>query len=381
MLIRKDENAAVVGKSSKEIWRITAINLAAIGILAGTFLISPGLSVIGGIIMAIMMEQWRKKKTGIFYRESAPKLLEMPEKIDLYEAGHRRPIHSIAFTAVGKNLLSVDSGQRVCIWNSATGEKWKDYSSDADKSIVKFAGSKYVFGISGQSLRVWAHEGKRVALMPTWTSDSVVAHHASRDGNAIALSFSKGETGVWLVDSQTGFLLPPDSEGPAFDLCLMPGNQTLVTVHGGKLLYIWDLHKKHVRRMIAGHEADIIAVTAGGNDSQVISLDAAGKVRICDAGTGELVNEFMCGFSSFSRIARIAYDESSNTIAISGSGSQISTWDAHTGIAGQVYSGEISAVRCMQFSPGGSFLAASGFPHHIAIWNVRDTNSAKEDGK
>lgn len=354
------------GKMSKYI----GINLAAMAFLAITIAIHPGFFVLCGIFLAIAMEYWRKKKKGIFYKEPEEAFKEIKENVDRYEAGHRKPVMALSFDEQSENVLSVDEDNRVCIWDARSGAKVRDFQTTADLRFPKFPGPKHVFGLNGQSLRVWDHSGKRKALMPTWVNGYVSAHHASKDGTSISLAFDRGSIGYWRPGNESGFILPSEGMRKAKVVQILSGNEYLLSAHGDNIIQVWDLKKKEVARAMGLHAAEVLAITQGPLPGQFASMDATGKLCIADARTGSLIQEIELGTPMSRDGVNLAWAPDGKTIAIADGSPSVKIWDLELSAMVRRLEGEATSFNCINFSPDGRMLAAGGFPHHLTIWKV-----------
>ncbi|MFD2684287.1 protein kinase [Streptomyces phyllanthi] len=126
-----------------------------------------------------------------------------------------------------------------------------------------------------------------------------------------------------------------------------------------------------VRRTITGQAEWVRRVVFSPDGKVLASVEAHGRVGLCDAGTGRRTGTLL---AHDSHVWSVAFSPDGKVLATGGGDDEaaLRLWDPRTREAGLTLVGHTNRVWSVAFSPDGEVLASSSRDRTVRLWNVRD---------
>ncbi|HEX5272271.1 MAG TPA: WD40 repeat domain-containing protein, partial [Gemmataceae bacterium] len=277
---------------------------------------------------------------------------------------HGDYIHSVAFTADGKRIVSYgDDGVRA--WDAATGRQLRHLPAPA---------------------------GGRFLWAACSADGELVATTQAAEGGALQ------EAPITVWDLASGKKVKELGKAPYWGVCFAPAGHLLAASRFDQVVETWDVAAGKRRASWQAHQghnrAPSFAFTGDGTTLMTAGPDAA--VRFWDAATGKRLRGFdgvvnTTGSVALSRdgklIASVEHEPSPPRV-IGGETplSRVRVLGAADGKvlrqvelpAGKLPGGQANAVRHVELSPDGKTLAGVGSDGHVYLWDV---GTGKESGR
>jgi len=200
---------------------------------------------------------------------------------------------------------------------------------------------------------------------------------------------------------------------PIETIAFSPDGHVLATGGHNRLVHLWDLKTKAIRRTFAGHTAAVQEIAfapdgkllaSGGGDGRIVLWDVdSGKALVNLAGHTPEVNalafspdgkllasggddrvltlwsvaELRQGrsgrrllFGHNGRVESIVFSPDGKLLATGCWDDRVRLWDPATGKLLQTLVGHTDSVQSVCFSADGKFLASAGWDRAVRVWNV-----------
>ncbi|KAJ6583538.1 WD40-repeat-containing domain protein [Mycena vulgaris] len=253
----------------------------------------------------------------------------------LLQLHHEDSVSSAAFSLDGLHVIS-GSGDKVRIWDVATGKQLKKLDGHDDKvRSVAFSqdGLHAISGSRDQTVRIWDMATRKQLKQ--------------LDGH---------EAMVWSV---------------AFS----PDGLHAISGSGDKTVRIWDVATGTQLKQLNGHDDMVLSVGFSPDGLYAISGSDDKTVRIWDVATGKQLKE-MDGHDGGVNSAAFAPD---GLFAISGSDDRsVRIWDVSNGKQLKQLEGHKERVWSVAFSPDGLFAISGSEDQTVRIWDVSNGNQLKQ---
>ena len=159
------------------------------------------------------------------------------------------------------------------------------------------------------------------------------------------------------------------AERCAYCMEALPGGKTLVTVHRGGLVRLWDATTGEERSRFQAHEdvAQRLAVSPNGKILATAGEDKT--VKLWDAATGKELHSLE---GHTGNVYAMAFTPDGKTLATAGLENGVLLWDVGAGKK-QVtlpLPRDEGRVACLAFSPDGTTLASASRSGHLRLWST-----------
>jgi WD40 repeat protein/serine/threonine protein kinase len=238
-------------------------------------------------------------------------------------------VDCVAWHPGGRQVATVTRGDRVTLWDLATGKP------------------------------------RRAFLAPTgeWTGD--VRGVFNPAGTLLACGSRDGSVRLWdVAGGQLAGLLSGHT-GSARDVAFSPDGRLLASVGSDRTVRLWDVATQSAVRVLAAEaEGYRIAYSAKGTLIAASSLN--GIVRVWDASTHRELAILRHG----NRAYGLAFDPDGRRLATAGGDSTIRLWDVDSWEEVCELRGHEAYVHAVAFSPDGTRLASASGDLTVRIWDT-----------
>jgi WD40 repeat protein len=326
-------------------------------------------------------------------------------------------VYSAATLADGRSLAAGTDGERVQVWNLATGETLVDLQGGGEPALSPdgrllvclgedgylhtwdlAAGGPVATLLASGNHPVFSPDGKLVAATLGWssrgypesirvwdaTSGTIVNALGGPDSEITDLSFSPdgrriiaaagGSAWMWnispgqpVINTQ---LYPGEIDGDltlyvhtVTAAALSPDSGTLAVGTSENTIGLYSLGNQTPTRLLSGHSAAIEQLVFSPNGRLLLARDADGAVLVWNVSTGELVEAI---YSHYGAIGGLDFQENG----------KLTGWQAGTAwnfdpAAGEVlHTTRIISGTILAVSPLGDLLAATS-PYRVSLWDAQ----------
>jgi WD40 repeat protein/serine/threonine protein kinase len=281
---------------------------------------------------------------------------------------HEGPVTSVCFSPDGQLLCSAGldiqvrefkTGRLVHRLQSNLGESgnWLNFSPDGKKLVAMCSGT-VVFDVSQGENRVLNH-GEQTCYAVAF----------SADGRSIVSGGPGHPARIW--DSATGKMLRaiPVDEGRC--VAFSPDGLRIVSGGNGGALGLWNVADGSLVRRFKGPVGYVRSAAFSPDGRRVAATDDEGNLlRLWDAATGTLLNEFTGHAPLSPRIYAMAFSPDGSRIATGGGDKNVCIWDPDSKgppLQTLEHRAEVTAVT---FSPDGKTVAGGGPELNVRLWEV-----------
>mmetsp|Transcript_23621 Transcript_23621/g.93295 ORF Transcript_23621/g.93295 Transcript_23621/m.93295 type:complete len:570 (-) Transcript_23621:888-2597(-) len=161
-------------------------------------------------------------------------------------------------------------------------------------------------------------------------------------------------------------------------MCFSPDGNSLITGSEDKLVKIWDIRKRSVKRKLAGHDGDIYAVESTRDGTIIVSGSADKTAKIWDARSGKILhtlggaeNDVLDGITS------ISISNNGKYVAAGSLDKIVRVWDVETAQLLCAYTGHGDAIYSVAFSPDCRSLLSGSSDKTLRLWDLSNSNEPK----
>jgi WD40 repeat protein len=246
-------------------------------------------------------------------------------------------IHAAMLDPDGKRIVSGHLDGTIRVWDSATGEKLKEFH---------------------------AHN------QPLWSMA------ASSDGRFVVSGSSDKTIKVWDTETFEESKTLLGHEGPVGAVVVSPNTDLIVSLGGGeKVLRVWDVQSGSELMTIGDKKTDFECIVFSPDGKDIISGDNAGDIKIWDSATGEMLLAIHAHPDSISCV-KFNLDGSKIASAAGWDG-QIKVWDSKTGIHLASFHGDKEQdAEAIAFSPDDKYIVF-GLGNLIKIFEIETGSELK----
>jgi WD40 repeat protein len=292
-----------------------------------------------------------------------------------------------ALSADKKTLAMMGSDGRLYVFDVVKGKELNRFERAEDGSMlfwpVLSPDGKTLIASTQTSLRVWdlssgtlRHEISGCRGPVAFTADG--KYMACGDSKAIHL---------WEVDSlrkvrrfeEHGEFIH-EHGGIIYSLAFAKDGKQIVSA-GDHSITCWDVASGKRLNQVSGHKGHVFSLTFSADNRSLASGGFDGSALVWDVRNGKVCREFI---GHDAGAISLAFSPDGKTLATGdgffgnesgyeiGSESQVRLWNLETGALRRQFTGHLTGVVDLSFSPDGKMLASAGHDARARMWDARD---------
>ncbi|KAJ1728232.1 general transcription repressor [Coemansia biformis] len=199
----------------------------------------------------------------------------------------------------------------------------------------------------------------------------------SNDGKYLATGCNR-TTQVWNVSTGNKECVLADENTPKNGdlyiraVCFSPDGKYLVTGAEDKQIRVWDVQKRTIRHVLAGHDQDIYSLDFSPDGTTILSGSGDRTVRLWSLETGKEVFKFTIDDMGpkDAGVTSVAFSPNGKLVAAASLDKMIRLWDVSTGYLPQRIEGHKDSVYAVAFSPDGQSLLSGSLDKTLRIWDL-----------
>jgi len=295
--------------------------------------------------------------------------------------GHTDGILSVAFSPDGTQIVSAGTDWLAKVWDATTGKELRTlegHTGQVDSVTFSPDGERVLSGSKDKTLREWAAETGRLIRTFRGHTGEVRTVTYSPDGGQIA---SGGDVDtpleLWNAGVDDGSLTSEGHVGIVTALAFSPDGSRFVSAGSDQKMKLWDAATGHLLDEFKGDPGWGLCLAFSRDGRRIVSGNQQGQVKVWDTDTRQ---EIYTVKDHQGQVTGVAFVPDGHRI-VAASNSMLKMWDANTGKEVMEFDSQPSGAACLALSPDGKTLAgaATGNPlNRSNRWHIWDTASGKQ---
>lgn len=260
-------------------------------------------------------------------------------------SGHKDHIRAVAFSPLGKRVLSASDDRTLKLWD-LNGEELRTF------------GGSIEFGEEAEDEEEDAH----------WQPDSVAAAAFTPDARSILSGGADGRLTLWDVESGQPKRHFARLELPIFAVAISRDGQRAASGGVDGVLRIWDIATGAELRQFKGHHAALMAVALSHDGRLALSASADETIKLWDLVKGKEVRTLI-GHHNFVTAASFSADD--RFILSGGLDGKVILWDSASGKSIKDFNGHKTGVLAVALSADGRFVLSGAQDGALLVHDAR----------
>jgi WD40 repeat protein len=286
-------------------------------------------------------------------------------------------IHSLAFSADGKRLLSLGDDRAIRLWNLEDGSEVQVF-----RDIDPFLAGMVAFTADGWAIAATTAMTVDEPIICLWDLETRQCFHRLRGHQdaivalaivvlpATILLASSGVDGLiklWDVPSGQCVNTLTVEEGQIWSLALNPQGTFLAGGFTDHALRLWETQHGYHLHTLRAHRCRCYALAFSPDSHILLTGNDDHSIRLWNT-TGRCIKTLQ---AHQDWVCAVAFSPDARFLASGSDDHTVKLWDAISGDCLATFREHQGAVRMVEYSPSGEFLATASEDYTVRLWHTR----------
>ena len=282
--------------------------------------------------------------------------------------GHNRErIFHVTYASHGRILACLRVGG-IQLWEPHTGRLIKTVDLKEGISSTAYSPDNVTFAYATSGGNVWlldANTGVPNAMGLIGHTAGVSSLDFNRDGSLLASGSYDNRICLWNVATGELNKTLDGHTDSVQHVAFSPTGLILASASDDGTIQLWDINTGEVSRTLAGHADRIRHVAFSPTGLILVSTGSDGTIRLWNINTGEPLKTITPASGAFFT----AYSPDGNTLA-STDRKVIHLWNVDSGELLRTFTGHISYISSITYSPDGRTLTSGSYDGTMILWEI-----------
>ena len=323
--------------------------------------------------MAILVTLLRARDAHQRYDPATINVFQEARAADLQAlalVGHSGLVHSAAFSADARRVVTASSDGSARVWDAVSGRElaiMRGHQKDVIAASFSSDGKRVVTASYDKTARIWdAVTGEPLRVLAGHAA-RVIDARFSPDGRRIVTAGADGTAFVW--DAESGHLLMRlvGHTDLIRTAVFSPDGHRILTASFDRSARIWDAATGRETTRFSGHANQVWSAAFSTDGKRVVTASFDETARVWEAATGRQLL-VLAGHKNVVSWAEFSPD---GTQVVTGSEDKtVRIWSSATGRELSVLKPHADLINTTSFSPDGRRIVAACADATARIWNV-----------
>jgi len=284
--------------------------------------------------------------------------------------GHMGTVYAVAVTPDGEEVVTGSSDGTVRVWNRRTGEARLTIATQGTLVLtvaVTPDGQEIISAGADMVVRIWNRRTGEARATLSGHSDWVRAVAVTPDGDELISASDDGTIRIWnrSTGDERAQLLGHARWVKA--VAVTPDGRRLVSGGTDRTVRVWDRQTGEELAVFTGHTDDVEGVAVTPDGKSVVSAGADLIAQIWDLESGD-PRITLTGHAS--TVLSVALTPDGDEIVTTANDGTVRVWDARTGEELAMMGGHTGAILALAVAPGGE-IVTGGSDRTARVWDRR----------
>ena len=290
--------------------------------------------------------------------------------------GHTDKLHSAAFSADGKRVVTASDDSTARVWDAGGGTEMAVLKGHDDMLGAAFSADdkRVVTASKDKTARIWdADSGNEIAVLKGHT-DSVNSAAFSGDGKRVVTSSEDKTARIWDAGGGAELAVLEGHTAKVHRAAFSADGKRVVTASSDKTARIWDAENGTEIGALKGHDREVRSAAFSADGKLVVTAAVFDNVRIWNAESRKEI-AVMKGHL----VSSAAFSADGKRVATASWDGKARIWDAESGKEIAVLKGHNIIVYTAAFSGDSKRVVTASMDHTARIWDVTWATLMRDD--
>jgi WD40 repeat protein/Flp pilus assembly protein TadD len=288
--------------------------------------------------------------------------------------GHQNGVSSIALSANGLILASVDQVQRAKLWDMKTAQAVGTLEGPTGQAMslaLSPDGGLLAVGSVKNVITLWDTKAGKVLRALQGHTNIVNAVAFSPDGKTLASGSIDGTVRLWDPGTGKERATLRGHAGPVLCVQFDPKGQALVSGGQDGTARFWNVEKGQAGTVLRGHTKTVRGLAFSADGKSLVTGGEDQAVKVWDVATSKEVRTLAdLGVP----VQGLALAPDGRTLAIVSHAPDrmgaVELWDLPSGQPRRTFTGHLGPITAVLFTPDGRFLVTGSEDNSVRLWDV-----------